>query len=210
MIAFPSIGKKVEKDLKIYAFDKLDGSNIQALWEWDRGFSMFGTRKRPINENTKTFGEAIQLINDGYSEAMREVFEANGVAQASCFFEFVGEHSFAGRHKTEKHHTILFDVYISNPPTGFVAPDMFIRFFAGKVPTSKLLYEGVADEAFLSQVKEGTLPGINFEGVVCKGTRRTNENKNKEIVVFKAKNKHWIQALSDQCKGDMELFNKLV
>lgn len=209
MIAFPSIFYDIRTDVDIYAFDKLDGTNIQACWEWNEGFTHFGTRKRPISERSKQFGEAIPLIQKGYEEKLKEIFEYNGVAKATCFFEYFGERSFAGRHVgNEVHQTVLFDVYVTNPPIGFIAPDMFIRYFQGKVPTAPLLYKGIADEAFLEQVREGTLKNMSYEGVVCKGVKRSEGKK--ERIVFKVKNKHWIQTLKDECKGDVELFNKLV
>ena len=49
---------------------------------------------------------------------------------------------------------------------------------------------------------------MGFEGVVCKGIQRDKDKK--EIIRFKVKNRKWIEALKDQCNGDMELFNKLV
>ena len=109
MLSFPSIGREIREDIEIFAFDKLDGTNVQALWEWEEGFTCFGTRKRPILDDDPVLGEAITLIKQNYSGIIRPIFENHGVAQATCFFEFFGECSFAGRHRKEP-HKVRYDI----------------------------------------------------------------------------------------------------
>ena len=50
MKQYPSISGKLV-NTKIYAFDKLDGSNIRGTWSKKRGFYKFGTRTQMLDEN---------------------------------------------------------------------------------------------------------------------------------------------------------------
>ena len=206
MLSYPKIPYTIRNDIEIIAFDKLDGSNIQAAWDWEAGFYEFGTRFRRFDADDR-FGETITLIQETYADPMRKIFLRNGVAKATCFFEYFGASSFAGNHKpSEEHKVILIDVCISNPYAGFVAPEAFIKFFKD-VPTPVVLYKGIATPEFLESVENGTLPGMTFEGVVCKGREPGDK---KTIVRFKWKNKAWVEALKAKCNGDKKLFLELL
>lgn len=56
---YPSITKEIRHDIYIYAFDKLDGSNIRAEWNSKRGFYKFGTRNQLMDEKTDPWGQSI-------------------------------------------------------------------------------------------------------------------------------------------------------
>lgn len=201
---YPAITKEVRQDIPIYAFDKLDGSNIRAEWNSKRGFYKFGTRNQLTDEKTMPFGRAIPLLRDKYEQDLGKVFQKQGWKDALCFFEFWGEESFAGNHNFEKTMDItLIDV---NPyKQGILEPEPFVRLF-GHLDIPKICYHGYVNTQLFDQVKQSTLPGMTFEGVVCKGASDTNA---KAPVMFKIKSKAWLDKLREYCKGDESLFERL-
>lgn len=204
MLSYPSIMRDVIKT-PIYAFDKLDGSNIRAEYSRKRGFNKFGSRTRLLDEQEENLGEAITIFNRELNEPLSKIFHEMRIERATCFMEFYGENSFAGLHiNNEKHYLKLFDISLFKK--GFMLPKDFLKTFEDKVPTPNLLYTGDPLNDFVNRVKNGKLEGMTFEGVVCKGTDLI---KNRHIR-FKLKNKAWLNKLKDYCKGDEELFNKLV
>jgi hypothetical protein len=204
MKSYPSITKDVRQDIYIYAFDKLDGSNIRAEWNYKRGFYKFGTRTQLTDEKTMPFGRAIPLLKEKYETDLTAVFAEQGWRDALCFFEFHGPSSFAGFHNFEEKMDItLIDV---NPfKEGILPPTQFIKYF-GHLDTAKVLYEGHVSVELFDKVKQSTLPGMTFEGVVCKGA---NDKKTKMPIMFKIKSQAWLDKLREYCKGDESLFNKL-
>jgi hypothetical protein len=204
MKSYPSITKEVRQDIYIYAFDKLDGSNIRAEWNYKKGFYKFGTRNQLTDEKTMPFGRSIPLLTKKYGADLTAVFEERGWRDALCFFEFHGPSSFAGNHDFEEKMDItLIDV---NPfREGILPPVDFIKYF-GHLDIAKVLYEGHVDTAFFDQVKQSTLKGMTHEGVVCKGA---NDKKTKMPIMFKIKSQAWLDKLKEYCKGDETLFSKL-
>jgi hypothetical protein len=204
MKSYPSITKDVRQDIYIYAFDKLDGSNIRAEWNSKRGFYKFGTRHQLMDEKSMPFARAIPLIKEKYEADLTAVFKERDWKDALCFFEFWGPSSFAGFHNfEEKMDVTLIDV---NPyKEGILPPTEFIKYF-GHLDTAKVLYEGHVTEDLFDKVKQSTLKGMTHEGVVCKGA---NDKKTKMPIMFKIKSRAWLDKLKDYCKGDESLFNKL-
>lgn len=204
MKSYPSITKEIRHDIYIYAFDKLDGSNIRAEWNSKRGFYKFGTRTQMIDEKTMPFGRAIPLLKEKFEEDLAMVFKEQGWKDALCFFEYWGEDSFAGNHNFEKPMNLtLIDV---NPfKEGILPPTEFIKYF-GHLDIPKVCYEGHVTTELFDKVKQSTLPGMTFEGVVCKGA---NDKKTKMPIMFKIKSQAWLDRLRVYCKGDESLFNKL-
>src|SRR5271157_1156187 len=164
---YPSITKEIRHDIYIYAFDKLDGSNIRAEWNSKRGFYKFGTRNQLMDESTQPWGQAILLIREKYEGDLTKVFKEQGWKDAMCFFEYWGPGSFAGTHNfEEKLDVTLIDV---NPyKQGILFPADFIRLFK-HLDLPKVCYEGYVSTELFDQVKQSTLPGMTYEGVVCKG-----------------------------------------
>jgi hypothetical protein len=203
MKSYPSITREIRSDLPIYAFDKLDGSNIRAEWAPRQGFYKFGSRRRLLNEE-QLLGEARELVLKKYAQGLTAVFEAERYEAAVCFFEFYGPGSFAGRHRDEEHTVTLFDV---NPyKKGILEPEAFLKLF-GHLDTPRLLYRGPADAAFVGAVRSGALPGISGEGVVCKAK---SDKRTPMPILFKIKTNAWIARLKELCGEDEALFRELL
>jgi hypothetical protein len=204
MKEYPSINKDIRTDIMIYAFDKLDGTNIRAEWSKKRGFYKFGTKKCMLGEDHKIFGESIGLIRRKYEENLAEIFLQEKWDSVTCFFEFCGPNSFSGYHDlTEPHDVTLFDVNVYKQ--GLLNPSDFIDLFQ-KTGIPKVLYYGKANSFFIEQVRSSTLDNMTFEGVVCKGK---NDKKTKMPIMFKVKSRAWLDKLKTICKDDEKLFQQL-
>jgi hypothetical protein len=201
---YPSITKEVFHSIDIYAFDKLDGSQIRAEWNSKKGFYKFGTKNQLIDASAKPWGRAISLVNDKYETDLRKVFNDQKWKDAICFFELWGPSSFAGTHNFEEELTAtLFDV---NPyKQGILEPRQFIQFF-GHLDIPKVLYTGKVSVELFDQVKQSTLSGMTFEGIVCKGPSLTAARM---PTMFKVKSRAWLEKLRTHCKGDDKLFAML-
>lgn len=201
---YPSITKEIRQDIHIWAFDKIDGSNIRAEWNSKKGFYKFGTKNQLMDEKTKPFGVAIQLIRDKYEADLAMVFKEHKWRDVMCFFELWGPSSAFGQHNFEEQLTVtLID---ANPyKEGILEPREFIKYF-GHLDIPKVLYEGRVTTELFDKVKQSTLPGMTCEGVVCKGASDTNA---KMPVMFKIKSKAWLDKLREYVKGDENLFNLL-
>lgn len=204
MKSYPSITKEIRHDIYIYAFDKLDGSNMRAEWNSKKGFYKFGTRTQLIDEKTLPFGRAIPLIKEKFEEDLTLVFEERKWKDAICFFEYHGPSSFAGNHNFDEKMTVtLIDV---NPyKQGLLPPTEFIECFK-HLDIPKVCYEGHVNTELFDKVKQSTLKGMTFEGVVCKGA---NDKLTKAPIMFKIKSKAWLDKLREYCKGDEKLFERL-
>lgn len=203
MKAYPSIDTRVAHGEPLIVFDKLDGSNIRAEWEPKRGFFQFGTRHRVIDASAPVFGEAIGLVRAGPAAALEAVFRARKWKHAVAYFEFHGPGSFAGEHADEPHAVTLFDV--SADKRGLLEPAVFRGLFAGVVDTPRVLHEGPVDEAWVARVRAGELPGLTFEGVVCKGAYASPGLPR----MFKVKTQAWLDRLRVKCGDDVALFDRL-
>jgi hypothetical protein len=98
----------------------------------------------------------------------------------------------------EPHRVTLIDVNIYKK--GMMSPKDFVKTFSDCDP-AKLLYTGVMNQNIIDQVKNSTLEGMTFEGVVCKGEK-----------VFKIKSNAWLDHLHKKCideSPDEEKANKL-
>lgn len=203
MELYPSIPTRVTSD-SIYAFDKLDGSNIRVEWSAKTGFSKFGTRTRLLDASEQPLGEAVHLFNEKYADALESIFRKNRFQKATAFMEFYGENSFAGFHAEEKHDVMLFDLHVYKK--GMLPPKEFLKLFEGKVETAPLLYEGKATASFIEQVRTSNLEGMTFEGVVCKGAL----DNRRRPVTFKIKSEAWLTRLKTKYGHNERLYNKLV
>ena len=198
MKTYPSISKEIQP-LAVYAFDKLDGSNIRVEWSKKKGFHKFGSRKRLLGPDEEILGKAYDLIQD--FTGLEHVFAKNKWQDVTLFFELFGQNSFAGWHDPNDDHSLsLIDVNVYKK--GFLPPKDFAKMFRD-FQTAELLYSGNANQPFVQSVQDGSLEGMTFEGVVCKYVRKN------QIKMFKVKNRQWIHRLKEKCDGDVVLFDKL-
>jgi hypothetical protein len=199
MKQYPSMSQEI-RNVPAYVFDKLDGSNIRAEWCPKKGFWKFGSKTRLLGTDQLWINAADQLIRQKYEDELSKVFRKERYEKAVAFFEFYGENSFAGSHKEEEHKVILFDV--SWHKRGFIPPDEFLKLF-GHLDIPKLLYRGNINQPFVESVRKSELPGITFEGVVCKA------KMGREVLMFKIKTLKWLERLKGFCQGDQLLFDRL-
>jgi hypothetical protein len=195
MKTYPSITKDIAKE-KIYAFDKLDGSNIRVEWSKKNGFHKFGTRKRLLDKNEPILGRSVDLFLNKYSEDLSRIFIENKWTNTISFFEFFGPTSFAGVHNEDEiQDVVLFDVGVEKK--GLIEPSLFLKIFKD-IQHADLLYYGNPNSEFVDSVKNGTLEGMTLEGVVCKGKYKSPGLP----LMFKIKNEAWISKLRDLYKDD--------
>jgi hypothetical protein len=203
MKSYPSIPKQIIKYQPIYAFDKLDGSQIRAEWNAKKGFYKFGTKTQLIDEKSEPFGIAIPLIKEKYEQDLSQIFKSQGWESVLCFFELWGKGSFAGTHVfSEKMEITLLDV--APYKKGIIRPDMFEYLFK-KLDIPKILWKGYASDELYDRVKQSKLEGMTFEGIVAKGYSTFS----RQTIMFKIKSQAWLDKLKDFCKGDENLFEKL-
>jgi hypothetical protein len=201
---YPSISYATNCHLPIVAFDKLDGSNIRAEWTSKKGWHKFGTRHRLVDATDLIFGQVPKLVTEKYGESLGKALQDAGYDRAMCFFELWGPSSFAGMHDLKEQLTVtLFDVAPFNQ--GIMMPDRFLKLF-GHLDHAPVLYQGQCTEDFIEQVRSNTLPGMTFEGVVCKAT---NDKKTKMPVMFKQKSRAWLDKLHAYCGDNHDLYSAL-
>lgn len=203
--SYPSLPYATECHLPIIAFDKLDGSNVRAEWTKKKGWHKFGTRNRLVDATDPVFGIVPSVIETKYGTSLEKALSDAGYEKAMCFFEFHGPSSFAGMHDVTEQKTVtLFDVA---PFTkGILEPELFLKQF-GHLDVAKVLYRGELTPEFIASVRTSTLPGMTFEGVVCKAA---NDKKTKAPIMFKQKSKVWLDKLGAYCGDNKDLFNALI
>jgi len=206
MKQYPSIQKQVQ-NLPIYAFNKLDGSNIRAEWSRKRmGFYKIGSKTQLIDSTHLTLGKAPGLLIEKYEKTLSDIFIKKRFESAISFFEFWGEKSFAGQHDLND-PTLKVTLIDINPfKKGILPPAEFLELVDGKADYASLLYRGNANSDFVASVREGRLPGMSLEGVVCKAK---SPDRTPMPLMFKIKQLAWLEQLKIFCKGDEELFQKL-
>jgi len=187
----------------IYAFDKLDGSNIRAEWSKKRGFYKFGKRHGLVDESDLLLGEAKGLVQETYMEALSRIFVEQRWQNAVCFFEYVGPNSFAGNHETEPHEVVLIDVAAEKK--GILEPQEFIKTFFD-VKMAAFLYHGNPNMPFLLSVRKRKLEGMTFEGVVCIGKFISPGRP----LMFKVKSEDWIKKLKTKYADRPDMIEKLM
>lgn len=201
MKAYPSITGEIVHH-PVYAFDKIDGSNVRAEWSRKRGFYKFGKRNHLLDDTNPMLREAEHLIMEGFSESASRIFRDQRWDNAVCFFEFHGVNSFAGLHEEEPHEVTLIDVSNSR---GILEPRDFLKLF-GDLKAAQLLYHGNPNSDFLDSVRKGTLEGMTFEGVVCKGKWVSPGRP----LMFKVKNHAWIEKVKARYAGDEKMIEQLL
>jgi len=200
---YPSISTNITSS-PIFAFDKIDGSNIRAEWSRKNGFTKFGTRRRLLDPNEKPLGEAVSLIMENYSDSLSEIFQKQRFERATAFFEFAGTKSFAGFHEEEDHKVTLIDLHVYK--RGMIEAKEYLKLFEDKVDIAPVLFEGKVTQEFINDVRHSNVDGMTFEGVVCKGGL---DNRRRPIT-FKIKSQAWLDSLKHKYGHNPELLQKLM
>jgi hypothetical protein len=205
MKEYPSIPREIQRGMSVYAFDKIDGSNIRAEWSKKAGFYKFGSRTRLLGSDQGVLQKAEDMIRDGFSEPVTKIAKKQGWDRLILFFEFAGPQSFAGDHVEEDVHDVwLID---ANPyKKGILPPKEFLSFF-GDLHIAPCLYHGPCDGDFVTSVRNSTLEGMTEEGVVCKAK---TPKKTPAPVMFKIKSQRWLDRLKEHCQGDERLYQLLL
>lgn len=186
MLEYPSISSEIIFGGPYLIWDKLDGWNIRTEWSKKRGFYKFGARHTHLSEPYRD--EVIQLI-EFQREPLQEVFRKRRWDRSTLFFEFYGAHSLAGIHlPNDPKMVALIDA--ADPFDQIMDPRDFEGFFNGRVQTAALLGRGNFNREMANQVRNGTFPGMTFEGVVVKGPA---QQKDRLPVMFKCKNQDWYE-----------------
>lgn len=204
MKSYPSIDGRPIPGTHVFVQPKFDGNNIRAEWNNKRGFYKFGTRKQLIDRAAPIYGIAVDLILEKYAADLVTIFIKNRWQRVTCFFELYGPNSFAGMHDpADKLDVMFFDANVFK--IGILGPKQFVKTFSS-VEIPKILYEGKLDQEIIESIKSGTFPGATFEGVVCKA-------KGKYMglpLMFKIKNRAWIERVKAYCKGDEKKMQELL
>ncbi len=198
MKKYPSIEANKILPGVVWAFDKLDGSNIRAEWSGKkRVFYKFASRKQLIDENTQILGEAISIIRSKYEKILSERFSVLKYESVVCFFEFFGAHSFAGQHEDESHDVVLFD--IAPYKKGLLHPSQFTEL-AKDLDIPRVIYKGNMDNEFIQAIKKSTFKELTHEGVVCKN----------EYGMVKIKTNSWLDAVKKKYGDNEKLLKMLI
>ena len=157
MKSYPTISTKI-KPTQIYAFDKIDGSNLRVEWSDKQGFYKFGSRNRRIDENTHMLGESVNLMMDNFANDLAARFFKNRWNRTVAFFEFHGENSFCGSHEDEEHKLTLIDVNVYK--RGILEPAQFVGEF-GELEIPKVLHWGMITEELIDGIgKKNAIQGF--------------------------------------------------
>jgi hypothetical protein len=177
--------------LPVIAFDKLDGSNIRCEWNRKKGLHKFGSRKVLLGADHTVLGKAESYALAKYGDALGRIFTAQRWPETTCFFEFHGPRSFAGLHEPDDAHTVtLIDVSVLKQ--GMLRAREFVKLFGDVVEIPRVLHDGNPTQDFIDAVKNSTLSGMTYEGVVCKGAPLKNGYPPH---MWKLKSLAWIQAV---------------
>jgi hypothetical protein len=187
---YPSISREPIRGSSYYVFDKLDGSNLRAEWHPKKNFWKFGSRTQPIDPGSNKLGLIGIPVIKAQEHIIGNVLRKMGAEEATCFFEFHGADSFAGVHQWEttlRFQAVLFDVCVYKK--GFLSPQEFVKNFEGVIDIPQVLHIGNVTDCLIRKVRKGTLKGMTFEGVVCKGAPLKNGYPPH---MFKIKSQAWI------------------
>jgi hypothetical protein len=203
MKEYPTIEKITRAGAPVYGFDKLDGSNCRASWDRKKGLWKFGRRHGLLDDSNPHLVKAEGLIRAKYETDLCRIFRDARWTEATAFFEFWGPGSFAGNHVAGEEQTVtLIDVSVHKK--GILEPRDFVKLCQG-IDHARVVFHGNFNAEVERQVREGTLPGVTFEGVVFKGPYVSPGRP----LMFKVKSNAWLVKLKDYCKGDAALFERL-
>lgn len=169
MKAYPSI-KRYREDrylgFKGPTFAKSDGSNLRFEWSPKKGWFRFGSRRRLLTESNAEFGSAMAMFRASMAEPFERIAIDRNWTGVVVFCEFWGEHSFAGEHESVDRKTLTpIDVAIYKQ--GLMSPADFVGEFNDQFDL-RYLGERTWDRYFVDAIKNSSLEGMAFEGVIGK------------------------------------------
>lgn len=203
----------------VWAFNKLDGQNLAVKYNPKKDvFDMFGSRNRVFDENDEQFGPAVKyFLNSNIPSALSDIVNKNkgkkgifaGIDEITFYFEWCGEHSFAGRHDPDDELKLyLIDVFIKKK--GYIEPKPYYDLFCldERIDTPELIFKGTLTNTFVNEIwnNNWTYPDALYpsvkEGVVC---RLSSTLKGQRMPKVKFKTKWWIDKLhelytDEECK----------
>jgi len=188
MKAYPSI-KRYRDDRYLgftgETFAKIDGSNLRFEWDSKKGWFRFGSRRRVLEANDKDFGNAWNLFLNDFAEAFEKHSIAENWTNVIVYCEFWGENSFAGNHEPAD-EKFLTPIDVAVYKKGLLSSKEFVQHFNDLFD---LKYLGVKswDKNFVEAVKDSTLPGMAFEGVIGK------DGSGHKRLAIKLKSDAWIE-----------------
>jgi hypothetical protein len=200
----PRFGEVDHSGHVLYVFDKLDGSNVRAEWTRKGGFDKFGRRKALLDNANPFLPEARDLILAQYGDDLERVFKKARWSKVTVFFEFFGPSSRAGYHEHELHKVVLLDVRPFKK--GILPPREFLKLF-GHLEHPALLHKGKLEPEVIQAVRDGTLAGMTFEGVVCKGQYIRKLGR---PLMFKLKSQAWIDYVTAKFADNEKLLKELL
>lgn len=195
---------------QIYAFNKLDGQNFCAKYSVKKKcFTNFGSRKYMVDETSEQFGDTVRYFKyHNYETILTNIVEQHrgkndvfsGADEITFFFEWYGEHSFAGFHSLEDKndmHLALIDVFIKKK--GYIEPKKYMNLFSDcDIELPQLVYTGTLNKDFIKSIQDNDWNEHNCkypyikEGVVI---RRTTLLKGQRLPKVKVKTKWWLTEL---------------
>jgi hypothetical protein len=191
--SYPSIPRRPkgkQPARRMHLFDKLDGSNLRFEWSQDRGWFRWGSRHQVIDETHPTLGAGLALFRVHHADGLERVARAQGWEALVAFAELWGPGSLGGQHVPEEPKRLtLFDV--APYRRGLLGPLPFLELFgAHDIPA--YLGEHPWDDALVARVRDGSLPGMTFEGVVGKA------GDGHALVMAKAKTAAWVRRILER------------
>lgn len=135
---------------------------------------MYGTRTQALDPSHPHLGKGIELFKQNYAEILNNIFKKKfpNERELTVYGEFLGPNSFAGLHTAEDpKEFVLFDILVGHKQSKFLTPQDFLKLFADKVKTPKVIYAGKLNDSFIQDVRAGNYPVK--EGVICKGVERS-------------------------------------
>lgn len=151
---------------QVWAFNKLDGQNFCAKYSVKKKmFTNFGSRKCMVDESSEQFGDAVRYFKShNYETILSNIVEQHrgkkdvfsGVDEITFFFEWYGEHSFAGFHSLEDKdnmHLALIDVFIKKK--GYIEPKIYMDLFKDcGIELPQLVYTGPLVKEFIKDIQD--------------------------------------------------------
>ena len=205
----------------VWAFNKLDGQNFRAKYvskgKDKKQFTLFGSRKTLVDENTEDFGEAVRYFKERYDTVLKDIIANNsgkkgifnGIDEILFVFEWYGDNSFAGFHKEgDELRLALIDVFMKKK--GYIEPKDFYEIFCKdeRILTPELIYHGKLTNNFIESIRNNDWTRGNCEypmvkeGVVC---RNSSILKGQRMPKCKFKTQWWLNKLhenfsEEECK----------